>query len=755
MTEKAFIERIRTERYKVGDDSSDELKGVLNRTLVKLADELYAKESHFVLELLQNADDNKYEIGCTPHIQFEVDNQTLVVSNNELGFKPENVDSLCDAGQSTKKSEKLQGYIGEKGIGFKSVFKISDAPQIHSNGFHFHFKTADEKDALGIVVPYWIDNPPEAYKGAGTTIVLPAKKGSKFDSKSFEDVQPELLLFLRRLKSVKIITKWDHQLREIIRKDNDNSITIECKQKSQNGVIEKTEHYRVAKYQANVSAIEAKERVGFKDTEIVMAFPVTDEGKPSYKDSKDVFAFLPVSNYGLNFVVQADFLLTSSRGEIQENNLWNSNLLEQIPMAFVQSGLPLFQSDENLMLGFYGYLKPERVAKLFEPVLTKIIELLKETDCVLSTDNYWMSPSSILISDNSCKELFNENELFELINKEFVSKEILTFRDILNELGCENFSIEHLIECLKDEEWVSGHKDNWDWFSKLFIYISGKVINDSIIQEIKKLKIFPLKNGEISTANENVFFPLNFDSYGFEECLSILDVRVLPKTDSPNRGRVLNFLEKVGISKAESKFIIEKHILVTHQNAKNSVNKDHFIGHIRYIKDHLEDYLEYFDPTLTEQNNAKKNLGSKLYILNSDENTFHIAEKVYIGKNYNNSNELEKLFADISSINFISSTYLKNKTDFAEMQSWSEFFRTIMANQLPKVVKIKPNASKLKITKPTTIAIDGVDFAPSEELGLLFESDDRAKKNQLLKLISKNWNNYFNLFTHADVVGLY
>lgn len=41
--------------------------------------------------------------------------------------------ALCDVGASTKSS--LVGFIGQKGIGFKSVFRVTHAPEIHSRYF--------------------------------------------------------------------------------------------------------------------------------------------------------------------------------------------------------------------------------------------------------------------------------------------------------------------------------------------------------------------------------------------------------------------------------------------------------------------------------------------------------------------------------------------------------------------------------------------------------------------------------------------
>nr|GEU73490.1 hypothetical protein [Tanacetum cinerariifolium] len=75
--------------------------------------ELYSLDLHFLLEL----------------------EKSIIVLNNEQGFSAENIRALCDVGNSTKKKAS-SGYIGKKGIGFKSVFRVTDALEIHSNGFH-------------------------------------------------------------------------------------------------------------------------------------------------------------------------------------------------------------------------------------------------------------------------------------------------------------------------------------------------------------------------------------------------------------------------------------------------------------------------------------------------------------------------------------------------------------------------------------------------------------------------------------------
>lgn len=72
---------------------------------------------------VQNADDNTYPTNVEPTLAFILQESGIVVLNNERGFSAENIRALCDVGNSTKKGSSA-GYIGKKGIGFKSVFRV-------------------------------------------------------------------------------------------------------------------------------------------------------------------------------------------------------------------------------------------------------------------------------------------------------------------------------------------------------------------------------------------------------------------------------------------------------------------------------------------------------------------------------------------------------------------------------------------------------------------------------------------------------
>ena len=90
------------------------------------------------------------------------------------------------------------------------MFRITDTPQVHSNGYHIKFDS--KSGPTGYILPHWIaDKTDEKYASNDwtTRIVLPLKEEMKNVQKKtliarFHDIQPSLLLFLRRLRQIEI-----------------------------------------------------------------------------------------------------------------------------------------------------------------------------------------------------------------------------------------------------------------------------------------------------------------------------------------------------------------------------------------------------------------------------------------------------------------------------------------------------------------------------------------------------------------------
>eukprot|EP00494_Astrolonche_serrata_P030619 UN30887 len=179
------IETIRREQFGLDVVLDDKARSIVKaqndrtgRSLIRLSEQLYSNDAHFVLELIQNADDNGYETQL-PTINFIITKESIEVQNNEKGFTEQNIKSLCDIGKSTKDPNDSR-YIGQKGIGFKSVFRVTNAPEIHSKGYFIRFDVS-KGDYLGYVVPTWITKPQhiaiEMHGGgkSNTRIFLPFK----------------------------------------------------------------------------------------------------------------------------------------------------------------------------------------------------------------------------------------------------------------------------------------------------------------------------------------------------------------------------------------------------------------------------------------------------------------------------------------------------------------------------------------------------------------------------------------------------
>lgn len=100
----------------------------------------YDNRSHFIFELLQNAEDalrRQIPHPLNREVSFRLDHDALVFSHFGATFTPEDVRFICGIGESTETHSKRLTDIGRFGIGFKSVYAFTDRPEIHSGDEHF------------------------------------------------------------------------------------------------------------------------------------------------------------------------------------------------------------------------------------------------------------------------------------------------------------------------------------------------------------------------------------------------------------------------------------------------------------------------------------------------------------------------------------------------------------------------------------------------------------------------------------------
>ena len=101
---------------------------------------LYEDPTRFIFELLQNAEDalSKRGVRGSRTVSFELSSSGLKVSHFGKPFDESNVRAICSVGDSSKQEEVTA--IGKFGIGFKSVYSLTERPEVHSGEEHFAIK---------------------------------------------------------------------------------------------------------------------------------------------------------------------------------------------------------------------------------------------------------------------------------------------------------------------------------------------------------------------------------------------------------------------------------------------------------------------------------------------------------------------------------------------------------------------------------------------------------------------------------------
>src|SRR6266849_2906756 len=145
---------------------------------------VFTRSSGFVLELIQNAEDAGQGLEGLGDVSITVNKDRLKFVHNGAPFDQSNLQAICGI-RSSKKPER--GTLGYLGIGFKSVFKVTDSPEIYSGGYQFKFDRqhpgwTDPSNTPWHVLPIWIDAPTESIDSSITAFVIPLREPNYYES---------------------------------------------------------------------------------------------------------------------------------------------------------------------------------------------------------------------------------------------------------------------------------------------------------------------------------------------------------------------------------------------------------------------------------------------------------------------------------------------------------------------------------------------------------------------------------------------
>ena len=290
--------------------------------------ERYDERTHFIFELLQNAEDalaRRRNWSGPRSVRFHLTKQALCVSHFGHSFDEADVRGICGIAESTKDLT----AIGRFGIGFKSVYAFTDRPEVHSGAEEF----AIESFVWPVAVPSLNRNPDE------TVVLIPLRisdqTGHEEIAAGLRQLGATALLFLRQIDEI----HWDvetgksgHYLRES--KEIEAGIrhaTVIGQEQGESDV----DQTRLIFSRAIID--DASRQIGC----VELAFLVSQDEKSGREaiqrvEHSPLVVFFPtVRETHLGFLVQGPYRTTPSRDNVPPGDPWNQRLVNETASLLV------------------------------------------------------------------------------------------------------------------------------------------------------------------------------------------------------------------------------------------------------------------------------------------------------------------------------------------------------------------------------------------------------------------------------------
>lgn len=364
-----------------------------------------------LLELLQNADDEKSDEVL---IELDTKKNILTVSNRGVGCKPfsyEGIRSLMISNLSSKATKK---FIGNKGLGFRSIINWSEEITINSNGLDVLFArkvvnniydelfNSDEQKRIRkernlpenlkpipfLSIPKITDNKKDDWT---TTVSITYKSEFLKDiQKQINELKNEILLFLNSIQKLTVII------------DNDIKLDIKKETLSQKWkIFQKRE-----KLPNHLWDKENEEE--YYDLKIALQDNLEN-------DIKELFSYFPTKiDINFPFIVHGTFELNSSRNELN-NSPKNIYILEQLVELIISTAKDITIEEVSYKaLEMLSHPTQNNILKelgFYEAIDTAI----KELEIFPCLDGHYRAQSNVVYIDvlSRFSKQTNNEHLFE------------------------------------------------------------------------------------------------------------------------------------------------------------------------------------------------------------------------------------------------------------------------------------------------------------------------------------------------------
>jgi hypothetical protein len=466
---------------------------------IKRIQQTFPRRGSYLMEFIQNADDAESQF-----LKIEISKNSILVSNDGEEFSKEDTRDICMVGRSSKSPV---DYIGYLGVGFKSVFLVSDCVEIYSGGYQFKFDKdywENSEDLPWQVIPIWVDEPSVPILGGKTVFNISIKDSDQINKIREETRQGHLdrrtLLFLRNIKVIEIVDKqgqFERKIsKELIHYGNRNHKVYLINERVVDESSEEKEYQdhwltfqntaEVPREVRNDEQTKEWERQDVNKREVVVAFKLreSDNDFDLIKEMKGtahigVFSFMPIKEVksGLNFLFQADFLTTPGRGELSREALWNKWLAGEIHNLIISKAIPGFIEHERWKMNFANVLySPEEGHELIaKHISMPLNEYLAKEPLYVAEDGTLVGLDELVDIRGDAREFIGEDFGVTFPGKKNIHSECtpylgpystLTRLRTLNRLIASS-AMSNLLEAKKKRKDV-------EWFVSLYFNLTEK-----------------------------------------------------------------------------------------------------------------------------------------------------------------------------------------------------------------------------------------------------------------------------------------
>lgn len=447
----------------------------------------YKDRTHFLFELLQNAEDAK-----ATSVRFLLKRNGFIIEHDGMPFSKEDVNSITKIARSTKTNGST---IGRFGIGFKSVYSYTLTPRIYSGDFNFEIRS--------FVKPYEIRKN-EISTGFTTRIEIPFNNEEVSASKAFSEIQKALheqiedttLLFLNYVSEVEINIEGETKVISISRED--------VERKDANGNVLDL-NLRYAKRDI-CSGKETEEVLqdfllftDLEEEETKIAFKVKNH-KIQPAASTPVYTFFPSDKESHQaFYIHAPFETTPARDNIVEDSERNEHFLKQvcecIKYAFCWARDYDYLTVESISATYPIYKYPDNT--IFKAIYQCGIDLIKEGEGIIPADNRgFKNKDQLLMPDNmNIVRVFSDDDIHSLFNsyqlfwaaKELATNAYYDYRQYLkNNFALRTVYWKDIIPRLSAQFLKL---KNREWFASLFDSIESFCTTDPVSRSSSKINV--------------------------------------------------------------------------------------------------------------------------------------------------------------------------------------------------------------------------------------------------------------------------